>query len=461
MTVAVLDVGKSNIKLNAVTEAGAILETLSTPNLSLPGPPYRHHDLAAQEAWLMNALAALARRYDISTIVACGHGSGGVLVDEAGPALPMMDYEQAAPPDIDADYRAAAGDFRDRGSAIMLGAAHTARQLFWMQRADPGAVEGARAFLAVPQYWAWRLSGVAAAELSSLAAQSHLWAVPDCAYAPIVAAEGWERLMPPLRPAWATLGPVLPRIAARTGLPENARVLCGVHDSTANFYRYQAAGWRDFAVVSTGTWIVALTDAADPERLDEARGMTCNADVAGRRLSGAICMGGREFAHVAGDPCEPGPSSPALAAELVARGTLVLPSFGGDDNLFPGRAGQGAIIGPPPQTPAARRALGVLYTALLTDACLDALGAAGDVLLDGPFSADPLYCALVAGFSAEASVRVSREAGGPAAGAALLATHDSRSAPVPAALAAPPALDIPGLASYRARWRTLCTETTR
>lgn len=459
MTVAVLDIGKSNVKLNAASETGAILETLGTPNPSRPGPPWRHHDLAALEAWLIEALAALGRRHEIDTIIACGHGSGGVLVDGHDAVLPMIDYEQPVPAGIEAAYRAAAGSYRARGSPFMLGAAHIGRQLFWMQRAAPDAFARARHFLAIPQYWAWRLCGVAASEVSSLAAQSHLWTAPERIWAPIVAEQGWGPLLPPPRPAWDVLGALDPALAARAGLSPAARVLCGVHDSTANFYRYQAAGWQDFAVVSTGTWIVALTDTADPERLDEARGMTCNADLTGRPLGGAISMGGREFARVAGEPCDPGPSSAALAAELVARGTLALPSFGDDDNLFPGRSGRGAIVGPAPRTPAERRALGVLYTALLTDACLDALGTRCGVVLDGPFVADPLYGALVAALRPQCSVRTSAEAAGPAAGAALLATHAARTAPVAAALTPPPPLDIPGLAAYRARWQRLCTET--
>ncbi len=459
MAVAVLDIGKSNIKLNAATEPGAILETLTTPNHSLPGPPWRHHDLAGLEDWLLDALATLAHRHDITAIVPCGHGSGGVLVDAMGPVLPMIDYEQTVPPDIETAYRAAAGSYRERGSPFLLGAAHVARQLFWMQQAVPEAFARGRAFLTLPQYWAWRLSGVAAGEVTSLAAQSHLWLAPDGRYAPIVAEQGWTGLMPPLRRAWDTLGPVLPRIAARTGLSRATRVVCGIHDSTANFYRYQAAGWRDFVLASTGTWIVALSDAADPDRLDEARGMTCNADPLGRPLGGAISMGGREFAHVAGEPCELGPTPPALAAALVARHTMALPSFGPDDGLFPGRAGRGAIVGPPPKGPEERRALAVLYTALLTDACLEALGGSGDIVLDGSFTTDPLYGALVAAVRPGARVRVSRESAGPAAGAALLATHETRTAPVDAVLAVPPPLDIPGLAAYRGRWQALSTET--
>ena len=63
-------------------------------------------------------------------------------------------------------------------------------------------------------------------------------------------------------------------------------VLAGIHDSSANFYRYQAAGLSDMTVVSTGTWIVGLSDSFDPAALSEARGMTCNADVHGRPVPG-------------------------------------------------------------------------------------------------------------------------------------------------------------------------------
>lgn len=41
-SVAVLDVGTSNVKLSACTADGHICETLSLPNAVRPGPPWRH-----------------------------------------------------------------------------------------------------------------------------------------------------------------------------------------------------------------------------------------------------------------------------------------------------------------------------------------------------------------------------------------------------------------------------------
>lgn len=456
MTVAVLDLGKTNAKLSAVSPEGAVLEQVSTPNRVLDGPPYRHHDFAGLEAWLLAALADLARRHPIEAIVPTAHGGSGVLVGADGPALPMVDYEGPLPDDVASAYRTAADDFHERGgSPIMLGAAHAARQLLWFEREWPEALAGATAYLYTPQYWSWRLCGIAASEVTSAAAQSHLWCAPEGRPAAIVARRGWQRLLPPLRPAWATLGPIRPEIAARTGLDPATRVVCGIHDSSANFYRYQAAGLEDLTVISTGTWIVALTDRPGVDFIHERAGWSCNADVSGRPVPGMLTMGGREFSAVADGAA--GPADRATLARLVASDTLALPFFAQDDGLAPGRAGQGRVEGPLAGDPAARFSLAVLYAALLTAEILDALPPARTVVLDGNFVRDPLYGALVQRLHPEADVRVNPDSHGISAGAALLAHHEIRTAPAALALARPDTADLPDLAAYRARWRATLT----
>lgn len=457
--VAVFDIGKTNVKLNVATREGAILETISTPNATRDGPPYRHHDLAGQEEWLLDGLRGFAARHRLGAFVACGHGSGGVLVGEDGPAAPMIDYEQPLPARIDRAYAAMAGPYLERGSPVMLGATHLARQLLWLEEEFPEAFARGRRFLGLPQYWAWRLSGAVVSEVTILGAQSHLWNVPEERPAALVGARGWDRLMPPFAPAWKAVGWLRPDLARRHGLPADLEVLAGIHDSSANFYRYQAAGHSDMTVVSTGTWIVGLSDRFDPARLDESRGMTCNADVRGRPLAGALTMGGREFSRVAGTEGAGERADAGLVARLVAAGTMALPSFGGEDGMFPGSAGTGRIAGPPPETPAERRALAVLYTALLTSVCLDALGSDRLVVLDGSFVRDPLYAGLVAAFRRPlhpgGETLFNLDSQGTAAGSALLAGHAGRTSPAPIALEKPPEPDLPGLAGYRARWLEL------
>lgn len=451
--VAVFDIGKTNVKLSAATDDGRVLETLSTPNIVKDGPPYRHHDLDGLEGWLIDSLTELGRRHDIGAIITCAHGSGGVLVDGQGAAMPMIDYEQPIPADVEARYRAIAGSYRERASAIMLGAAHLARQMLWQEMYWPETFAAASAYLATPQYWAFRLSGVPASEVTSLAAQSHLWASADGRPASLVASRGWQRLMPPMRRAWETLGPLKPELAERCGLKATTRILCGVHDSSANLYRYQAADLSDFTVVSTGTWIVALSDRGDVDFSIERPGHSCNADVFGNPTPGMLTMGGREFSTVAAKAS--GPASVQALRRIVASGTFALPTFGLDDGLFPGTAHRGRLEGPLAEEEGVRFTLAVLYSALLTAACIQDLPSTETVVLDGNFVVDPLYGAIVAAFLHNRRVLVSRSTTGTATGAAMLASHEKRASPAALAAEAPDISSLPELSSYRQRWQTL------
>jgi len=460
--VAVLDVGKTNVKLNAVSITGDVIETLSVPNPVLPGPPWRHHDLEELSGWIFGNLAELCRRHPIATFIATGHGSGGMLTGADpdagdGTVLPMIDYEQPLPDAIRDGYTPLCGTFFDRGSAVMLSSTHQARQIYWMERAFPQVFARARWFLGIPQYWAWRMSGVAVSEATFLGAQSHLWNVAEHRWSPIVTARGWERLMPPFARAWTGLGPVRPEFARRHGLPPALQVLTGGHDSSLNYYRYQAAGLERFTAVSTGTWIVGFSGQTPLEKLNEHRGMTCNSDVYGQPLGGALTMGGREFAHIAGANGTAVDADRAAIAKIIRQGTMALPSFGNDDGLFPGSAGQGKIVGPAPVDTAERTALAILYAALLTLECLDALGANELVVLDGSFLKNPFYAALVGALRPGCRTLFSLEAYGVASGAALLATHEARTQPATIELCQAEDLGPlePALLDYAAGWRTL------
>ncbi|TIV01783.1 MAG: hypothetical protein E5W09_01400 [Mesorhizobium sp.] len=160
---------------------------------------------------------------------------------------------------------------------------------------------------------------------------------------------------------------------------------------------------------------------------------------------------------MAGQGQEETAADAALVSLLIERGTFALPSFGDDDGLFPGSAGRGRFEGPPAETPAERKALAVLYAALLTTDCIDALNEDGLVALDGTFLRDPLYATLVAALRPNAETVYNLDAYGTASGAALLGEHETRDTPAPIALSRPTAFagDREALAAYAQRWREL------
>ena len=99
-------------------------------------------------------------------------------------------------------------------------------------------------------------------------------------------------------------------------------MLCGVHDSNANFLRYAAE--EPLVLLSTGTWIIAFDSGAPLDSLDGARDQVSNSRISGAPVACARFMGGEEYARIAGaaNPCV---ASVEGIARLVASGVAAYP----------------------------------------------------------------------------------------------------------------------------------------
>jgi sugar (pentulose or hexulose) kinase len=463
--IAVLDIGKTNVKLLVSSDDGWPLETHSIANAANTSSPYLAHDLAGLENWFLDALAEVSRRHAIGAVIATAHGCGAVLVDEDKPVLPMMDYEAVSPPDIDEAYARIAPAYREVFCGIGTGAMRLAKQLLWQQSAFPAEFTRAKAYLTTAQYIAMRLGGRAASEISQLAAQGHIWDLRRHRPSSVMRERGWAHLLPPPAPAGVLLGTVSETVARRTGLPQSTEILCGVHDSNANLFRYKAAGLADASILSTGTWMIGFQRDLDPDKLDAKRAMVLNIDVDGVNVPSTLTMTGREYDVIRKETGAADAAVLAALPALVARGSLALPSFVGDDGLFPGAAHRGRIIGPAPETPAEWQALAVLYAAFSANRCLDLLGSTKRIVIDGGFATNLPFARALATLRPFQGVSVSQSRDGTALGAALLWRRFVRTVPVSSVvLEAVPALgedglDPPGLTKAYQSWVAFSEQT--
>ena len=98
-----------------------------------------------------------------------------------------------------------------------------------------------------------------------------------------------------------------------------------------------------------------------------------------------------------------------------------------------------------------RAALATLYTALVTDYCLDLLGATGDIVIDGRMTGNAAWLGTLASLRGAQKVIASDDVEGSLRGAAALAAWPRRltnKTPRPSLQ-----LSLPGLSAYRAAWR--------
>ncbi len=447
--IVVLDIGKTNVRVCAVDEAGQALHSVGQPNRSRPGPPYRHYDAEALFQFILDGLRQLGAEHEIEAIVPVTHGATAALLAGDDLALPVLDYEEEISSRLSAEYDARSRDFALTGSPSLPLGLNLGRQLYWLAGAFPDELSRVSDILLYPQYWAYRLCGVKASEVTSLGCHTDLWEPVGRRYSEVARAMGWDRLFPPTVAAWANLGTPTAEVRSRAGLASDCRVHAGIHDSNASFLAHRVPRDGDFCVVSSGTWIICMAHGASMACLRGDRDMLANVDAFGDPVPSARFMGGREYAAIAGSTTADPTADEARA--VVASGAMALPAFAAEGGPFLGRTGR--LVRTDSARALDRAALAAVYCALVTDYCIDLLGARGEILVEGKFAANRAYVATLAGLRPGQTVSVSSDQTGTLSGAVLLARlPEAASGDLPRSRRVEP-IDPELLAGYRRDWR--------
>lgn len=399
---AIVDVGKTNAKLTLWDDQGQVVARRNRANAQAHGSGYRALDVAGIEAWMVAVLREFATLAEVQAIVPVAHGAAAALIHDGALFAPPMDYEDEGGGADRAAYAAGRDPFAATGSPALPQGLNLGFQLHRLEALTapwPDALQ----IVTWPQYWAWRLSGVAASEVSSLGCHSDLWSPARGGPSGLSLAHGWAGRFAPLRHAKEVLGRITPEWTELTGLPVTCAVHCGLHDSNAALlaargYGEIAAG--DATVLSTGTWFVAMRSpaaGAGPlavSSLAEDRDCLLNVDVDGQPVPSARFMGGREAELIAGADAirltenEAPEALSARLSRLVAEGVSVLPSFAAGTGPFPRHRGR--WVGTP-QTGMDRAAAIGLYLALMADEMLDLIGSRDRLLIEGRFAGSDVF----------------------------------------------------------------------
>lgn len=458
--IIVLDVGKTLTKASLWGQHGRKLDQRQRYNRRIESAGRRWLDTDGIERWLQDTLTEFGRVGPVHAIVPVGHGAAAAIVQHGRLACPVPDYEDPIEPAVRTDYEAQRDPFASTGSPALPGGLNLGVQLHRLELERPGVLSGDARILTWPQYWAWKLCGVDASEVSSLGCHTDLWNYAEGGPSGLARARGWAARLAPLRRADEVLGCLATDWAARTGLPADTRVYCGLHDSNAALLA--ATGWgglcgKEATLISTGTWIVAMhmpaQDAdANFTALPQSRDCLVNVDVGGRPIPSARFMGGRELELMGGlDGVDPTTLARAVP-EVLETGTMALPSWVAGVGPYPGSRGRWLRE---PRNRAVRAAAAWLYAALMTDTIADLIGGSTPLVVEGRFASSAVFLGALAALRPEAEVRAKvGQEGGVAFGALRLLDPSLGAPPISQRIAPLEA----NLLEYKARWRKAVEE---
>ncbi|MDE2791375.1 MAG: FGGY-family carbohydrate kinase [Paracoccaceae bacterium] len=429
--VAVIDIGKSNVKFTVVGLSDLReIEVRTRPNRVRPGPPWAHFDVVEHWRFILESLEDCHRQYGIDAIAVATHGAAVVLLDEHGElAAPVLDYEDPGPDETADAYGQLRPSFEETGSPRLGGGQNVGAQIFWQFETEPGLRDRTAVIVTFPQFWSYMLTGVHATDVTSLGAHTDLWNPHAGCFSSLVdRLEIRDRIAPVHLPG-DVLGPVSPGIRVRTGLPESVPVHCGIHDSNASLLPHILTRPAPFSVVSTGTWIITMSVNLIPATLDPSRDTLINVDAFGRPVSSARFMGGREYETVVGTSTEAPDAQTSAAAqsrhtgespEVLDQPIMLLPAVVPEVGPFQGMTSRWVGKEPAPGS-RQRETAASYYLALVTMHCLTLVEHDGDIVIEGPLARNRSFLDMLAAGTGS-PVFVSEGSTGTSAGAALLAT---------------------------------------
>lgn len=450
--VAVIDIGKTNAKLALVRRSDLCeIAVVTRPNTVLPAPPYPHFDVDGHWEFILNGLSRFHAEHGIEAIAVTTHGASGALIAADGTlAAPILDYEHSGPDAVAAAYDDIRPPFAVTGSPRLAMGLNLGAQIHWQFATDPQLRDKVRHIVTYPQFWAYRLTGVVASDVTSLGCHTDLWNPFDGGFSALPERLGLaDRIAPPRKPG-DVLGPVLREVAQRTGLPAQTPVSCGIHDSNASLLSHLVARTPPFSVVSTGTWVIAMAVGGRPVALDPARDTLVNVNAFGEAVPSARFMGGREHDMALGRPYVDADHAQML--DVLAERTMLLPALVPETGPFAGSRARWHGAEPPMGTGQRSAAVG-FYLALVTARCLDLIGHDGPVIVEGPFARNRSYLWML-GAASSSPVVSTDSATGTSQGAALLVATTVRPGRQETAFPVPETETAELLVSYAREWNS-------
>ncbi|WP_136443746.1 FGGY-family carbohydrate kinase [Pacificoceanicola onchidii] len=447
--IAVIDVGATNSKVILFDDALNEIDSRKVPTVHMGGPPYTHLDDASLMAFATDALVELDRKLPIDTISISAFGATVACLDGQGQlTTPVMDYLAEAPAELDAEFAKITPPFSEVFSNTSPCALTIGKQLFWLETLYPDAFARTETILPWSAYIGYRLGGRPAMEISNLGVFTHLLDVKSSAYSSLVTSRGWDKKFPEILPAWQVIGQYKPE-----GFRGRGDILCGIHDSNANWLRYLSGHEGSFTLLSTGTFVIGFDSDTELDDLNPDTDVFSFTDIFAKPVACSRFYGGYEFEKVL-DGVAPTKASAEGIAAIIAGGVFALPAFSDTGGPIADRGNRGQIIGDFTEGEVARASLATLYAALMINELLDTLGSTSDIIIDGPFAQNTLVAGIIGQLRPGQKILASELRDGTAMGAAILGQMKGGgtvpSLPIPMKPCAASAFD--GLSQYRDSW---------
>lgn len=352
-----LDCGATNVRAMIVDDRGTIVAKASQPNATDAGaenPEYHVWNadrILSQLAECSRKALAEVKAEDVKAVTITTFGVDGALVDADGKQLyPVISWK--CPRTAEVMKRVEQYISQDRlntVSGVGAFAFNTIYKMIWLKENRPELLDGAKAWLFMPNLLAFRLTGEMHTD-RTMAGTSQMTDLTTGDWSEeILSAIGVRKdLFPPMKAAGESLGCLTAEACEMLGLPKSVPVISTGHDT--QFALFGSGVGENQPFLSSGTWEILMlrTPMAALEPADYAAGATVEYDSKAGLLNPGLQWIASGIIEWVKATCFHGESFDTMDAEAEAiapgcDGVKLIPDFLPSDPV-PGSI-QGLILG--------------------------------------------------------------------------------------------------------------------
>lgn len=285
--VIVLDCGATNVRAIAVDPSGQVVAKASVANATEPAaehPQWHQWSLDAildRFAHCCQQLQPTLAHCHVNAVTVTTFGVDGALVDKQGELLyPVISWKCPRTVAVmEQIHRYLDPELLQQISGVGHFGFNTLYKLIWLREQHPDLLDQAHAWLFISSLINHRLTGKMTTDRTMAGTSQLLDLQGECFSHRILDAIGVSAsLFPPMVAAGEVIGPLLPALATRLGLPAGIPVVSAGHDT--QFALVGSGAGEMQPVLSSGTWEILMVRSprVDSDMLAQVAGSTCELD---------------------------------------------------------------------------------------------------------------------------------------------------------------------------------------
>ena len=190
---AVIDIGKTSAKILCFDRGGNLInDTRLKPNW-IVNNGISELDVDHYWNWIMDSLEVFYDEAGVRHTIVTAHGCTFALIRNEKLALPILDYENEPPTEINKEFDNIKPSFSETYTPRLPMGLNYAVHIFWRQKKFPEIFEECDSILSLPQYWGWKFTGKKVSEISYIGCHSYLWSPKRNEPSSLTKKKGWDK----------------------------------------------------------------------------------------------------------------------------------------------------------------------------------------------------------------------------------------------------------------------------